>query len=112
MACDPLCPVRLRWEGSDPAAGAVLTGSHCDAIPLAGAYDGTVGVIGAIEALRALKRAGFSPVRSLEVLMFTSEEPTRFGLSCIGSRAMAGALPADELAALSDGNGVGFAEVR
>jgi hypothetical protein len=33
---------------------------------------------------------GFKPGRSLEVMMFTSEEPTRFGLSCIGSRAMAG----------------------
>lgn len=46
-----------RWEGSDPSLGSVLTGSHCDAIPLAGMYDGTLGVIGAIEALAALKRA-------------------------------------------------------
>ena len=46
-----------RWEGSDAKLGSVLTGSHCDAIPLAGMYDGTLGVIGAIEALAALKRA-------------------------------------------------------
>ncbi len=46
-----------RWEGSDPSLGAVLTGSHCDAIPLAGMYDGTLGVLGPIEALSALKRA-------------------------------------------------------
>jgi ureidoglycolate amidohydrolase len=46
-----------KWQGSDPALGSVLTGSHCDAIPLAGMYDGTLGVIGAIEALAALKRA-------------------------------------------------------
>jgi ureidoglycolate amidohydrolase len=46
-----------RWEGSDLSLGVVLTGSHCDAIPLAGMYDGTLGVIGAIEAMAALKRA-------------------------------------------------------
>lgn len=69
-------------------AGAVVTGSHVDAIPLAGAYDGTLGVIGAIAALTALKEAGFKPERPIEALMFTSEEPTRFGLGCIGRSAL------------------------
>lgn len=46
-----------KWQGSDASLGSVLAGSHCDAIPLAGMYDGTLGVIGAIEALAALKRA-------------------------------------------------------
>ena len=59
-----------------------------DAIPLAGAYDGTLGVIGAIAALKALKEAGFKPVKPIEALMFTSEEPTRFGLGCIGRSAL------------------------
>jgi ureidoglycolate amidohydrolase len=106
-----------RWEGSardetsaSSPLGSVLTGSHCDAIPLAGAYDGTLGVIGAIEALAALRRAGFRPRRPLEVVMFTSEEPTRFGLSCSGSRAMAGALEPDALDALRDVNGTGYLE--
>lgn len=99
-----------RWEGSDASKGSVLTGSHCDAIPLAGAYDGTLGVIGAVEALAALRRAGFRPKRPLEVVMFTSEEPTRFGLSCSGSRAMAGALEAAQVDALRDANGTGYLE--
>jgi Zn-dependent M28 family amino/carboxypeptidase len=62
----------------------VLTGSHTDAIPLAGAYDGTLGVIGGIAAVAALKKAGYNPQHPIEVMMFTSEEPTRFGLGCIG----------------------------
>lgn len=99
-----------RFQGSDKTAGSVLTGSHCDAIPLAGMYDGTLGVIGGIEALGALKAAGFNPKRSLEVMMFTSEEPTRFALSCIGSRAMAGALTADLLKSKLDENGTAFLE--
>ncbi|KAJ8438888.1 hypothetical protein Cgig2_007733 [Carnegiea gigantea] len=79
-----------QWEGHEPELGAVATGSHIDAIPYSGKYDGVVGVLGAIEAINVLKRAGFKPKRSLEVIMFTSEEPTRFGISCLGSRLMAG----------------------
>lgn len=79
-----------RWEGIDSAAPAIATGSHIDAIPFSGKYDGVVGVLGAIEAMNALNRSGFKPKRSLEVIMFTSEEPTRFGISCLGSRLLAG----------------------
>ncbi|PSR92903.1 Ureidoglycolate hydrolase [Actinidia chinensis var. chinensis] len=79
-----------RWDGYEPELAAVSTGSHIDAIPYSGKYDGIVGVLGAIEAINVLKRSGFKPKRSLEVIMFTSEEPTRFGISCLGSRLMAG----------------------
>src|ERR1700735_5205926 len=81
-----------RWTGSEPALAAVATGSHIDAIPNAGRYDGTVGVLGAIEAIRALERDGFRPHRSIELIVFTAEEPTRFGIGCLGSRVMAGLL--------------------
>lgn len=90
----------MRWEGSDTAAGVVGTGSHTDAILHAGMYDGTVGVLGGLEALRSLKESGFQPKRSLELLMFTSEEPTRFGIGCLGSRLLGGVMDpqsADEL---------------
>ncbi|VAI13294.1 unnamed protein product [Triticum turgidum subsp. durum] len=79
-----------RWVGSEAELGAVATGSHVDAIPFSGKYDGVVGVLGALEAISVLQRSGFQPKRSLEVIMFTSEEPTRFGISCLGSRLMAG----------------------
>jgi ureidoglycolate amidohydrolase len=83
-----------RWAGSEPDLAAVATGSHIDAIPNAGRYDGTVGVLGGLEAIRALQRSGFRPRRSIELVIFTSEEPTRFGIGCIGSRLMAGLLDA------------------
>src|SRR5579862_8622687 len=66
-----------RWTGSQPDQPAIGTGSHIDAIPNAGMYDGTVGVLGGLEAIRALQRAGFQPQRSIELLIFTAEEPTR-----------------------------------
>ncbi|EIE18838.1 N-carbamyl-L-amino acid amidohydrolase [Coccomyxa subellipsoidea C-169] len=107
---DPMGNIFGRWEGSDPDAGAVMSGSHADAIPLAGAYDGTLGVIGPIAAVAALRKAGFQPRAPIDVLMFTSEEPTRFGLGCIGSRGMAGELTAALLDEKLDVNGTSFLE--
>ena len=94
-----------RWIGGDPAAPAVATGSHTDAIPNAGRFDGVVGVLGGLEAIRALQRSGFQPQHSIELIMFTAEEPTRFGLGCLGSRIMAGTLSEGQLAAPRDKDG-------
>ncbi|WP_158786441.1 M20 family metallo-hydrolase [Granulicella sp. L46] len=82
----------IRFPGTDLTLPAVGTGSHTDAIPHAGMYDGTVGVLGGLEAMRSLKESGFIPKRSIETLMFTSEEPTRFGIGCIGSRLLGGSI--------------------
>jgi ureidoglycolate amidohydrolase len=101
-----------RWPGSVPELAPIGTGSHIDAIPNAGAYDGTVGVLGGLEAIRALQRSGFQPRRSLELLLFTSEEPTRFGIGCLGSRLLAGTLAPDALAKLRDPDGLTVDQAR
>ena len=93
------------WRGSDPAAPVVGTGSHIDAIPNAGKYDGVVGVLGGLEAIRALQRDGFHPRNSIELLLLTSEEPTRFGIGCIGSRLLSGTLSAESARKLMDSEG-------
>src|SRR6185369_5483137 len=94
-----------RWDGQEPGLAAVATGSHIDAIPNAGRYDGVVGVLGAIEAMRSLQQAGFHPKRSIELIIFTAEEPTRFGIGCLGSRLLSGALSLEKAAALRDREG-------
>jgi N-carbamoyl-L-amino-acid hydrolase len=101
-----------RWVGSVPDAAAVATGSHIDAIPNAGKFDGVVGVLGGITAIEALQEAGFKPMRSIEVVVFTAEEPTRFGIGCLGSRMLAGALPLDKVAALRDPEGQSLEDLR
>jgi ureidoglycolate amidohydrolase len=101
-----------RWQGSDPSAPPIGTGSHIDAIPNAGKYDGVVGVLGGLEAIRALQRAGFRPKHSIELLLFTSEEPTRFGIGCLGSRMLSGALSEDGARGLIDRTGESLDEVR
>jgi N-carbamoyl-L-amino-acid hydrolase len=92
----------MRWVGTEPELPAVGTGSHIDAIPHAGMYDGTVGVLGGLEAMRALKRSGQSFRRSIELLLLTSEEPTRFGIGCLGSRLLSGTLDPASADALRD----------
>ena len=86
----------LRWVGAEPDLPAVATGSHIDAIPHAGMYDGTVGVLGGLEAIRSLQRSGIRPRRSVELVLLTSEEPTRFGIGCLGSRLLGGILDPDK----------------
>src|SRR3954470_12869052 len=100
-----------RWEGTEPVLPAVATGSHIDAIPNAGRFDGVVGVLGGLEAIRALQRAGRRPRRSLELVMFTAEEPTRFGLGCLGSRLMAGTLDRRKIESLRDAQGLSVDDV-
>ena len=102
----------FRWQGSEPDLAPVGTGSHIDAIPNAGAYDGVVGVLGGLEAIRTLQRTGFQPRRSIELVLFTSEEPTRFGIGCLGSRMMGGVLTPDHARTLRDTENHGLDELR
>ena len=102
---DAVGNIFARWDGADKTLPAVATGSHIDAIPNAGKYDGVVGVLGGIEAIRALQKVGFQPQRSIELIVFTSEEPTRFGIGCLGSRLLGGVLSLERAAALRDKDG-------
>jgi ureidoglycolate amidohydrolase len=101
-----------RWQGTEPALAPVATGSHIDAIPNAGLYDGCVGVLGGLEAIRVLQQLEFKPRRSIELVIFTAEEPTRFGIGCLGSRMMAGVLSPTQASALRDKEGYGLEELR
>jgi ureidoglycolate amidohydrolase len=109
---DPIGNIFARWTGSDPGAPAVGTGSHIDAIPNAGKYDGVVGVLGGLEAIRSLQRSGFHPQHSIELLVFTSEEPTRFGIGCLGSRLLSGTMTPDAARKLADKEDASLEEVR
>jgi N-carbamoyl-L-amino-acid hydrolase len=109
---DAVGNIFIRWVGTEPNLPAMATGSHTDAIPHAGMYDGTVGVLGGLEAMRALKRSGLRPRRSIELVMFTSEEPTRFGIGCIGSRLLSGTLDPNRADALQDKDEAPLSAVR
>src|SRR6202042_3053848 len=101
-----------RWDGANAELEPVATGSHIDAIPNAGRFDGTVGVLGGLEAIRALSRAGFKPRRSVELIIFTAEEPTRFGIGCLGSRVLVGSLAPAAGQTLKDPEGKSLDDLR
>src|SRR6201987_2648521 len=109
---DAIGNIFAKWAGSEGSAPAVGTGSHTDAIPNAGKYDGVVGVLGGLEAIRSLQRGGFRPKHSIELLMFTSEEPTRFGIGCLGSRLLSGTMSSDAQRKLTDSDGEPLEGVR
>jgi ureidoglycolate amidohydrolase len=101
-----------RWPGSETDLPPIATGSHIDAIPNAGLYDGCVGVLGGLEAIRVLQHLGFRPRRSIELIIFTAEEPTRFGIGCLGSRMMAGVLTPVQARVLRDNEGRSLDDLR
>ena len=86
-----------RRTGSEPGRGTILIGSHTDTVPDGGRFDGIAGVVTALEVARALDEAGVRLRHDLAVVDFLAEEVSGFGVSCIGSRAMAGIMPAEWL---------------
>jgi N-carbamoyl-L-amino-acid hydrolase len=89
---DPAANLIGRWEGTNRATGTIMLGSHSDTVPSGGRFDGPAGVIAALEIVRSLEAAGIRLHHTLEIVDFLAEEPSEYGLSCIGSRAMAGLL--------------------
>ncbi|WP_018897768.1 Zn-dependent hydrolase [Rhizobium sp. 2MFCol3.1] len=87
-----------RWQGSDPTLPVLMTGSHSDTVPSGGRFDGIAGILCGLAAIRALREAGYRPRHTIELVDFLAEEPSEWGLSCIGSRGMAGALDPEHLA--------------
>lgn len=94
-----------RLNGRSPKSPAVLVGSHLDTVLHGGKFDGTMGVIGALEAVRTLKERKaplFSPV---EVVCFVGEESSRFGYSTLGSSLLAGEVRSRDLSNATDSQG-------
>ncbi|GAA1668418.1 allantoate amidohydrolase [Glycomyces endophyticus] len=100
---------RYAWwdAGTGPA---VLTGSHFDAVPHGGAYDGPLGIVAAFLAVDELRAEGFEPARPIVIGAFTEEEGGRFGVPCLGTRLMAGVVDPDRARALTDPGGTTLAD--
>lgn len=92
-----------RREGIEPQIGTIMLGSHSDTVPDGGRFDGVAGVVVALEVARILSRRGVALRHDLAIVDFLAEEVSIFGVSCIGSRAMAGVLPQDWLGRVSEG---------
>jgi N-carbamoyl-L-amino-acid hydrolase len=92
------------WWGT-PGPGAVVTGSHLDSVPGGGAFDGPLGIVTAFLAVDHLRASGVVPARPLAIVNFIEEEGGRYGIACLGSRLMVGAVDPATALALRDDNG-------
>ncbi|SDX93528.1 N-carbamoyl-L-amino-acid hydrolase [Micromonospora pattaloongensis] len=99
----------FAWLGDPADGGAVLTGSHFDSVPQGGGYDGPLGIVSAFLAVDTLLARDARPRRPIGVVAFAEEEGGRFGVPCLGSRLLTGALDPDRAAALVDRDGVTLA---
>jgi len=95
--------LRGLWQSQNASGKRLVMGSHIDTVPDAGAYDGVLGVVVALEWVRIAKELKF-PI-NIEVIAFSEEEGVRFGVPFIGSRAVAGRFDEDILEA-KDSDGV------
>ncbi|GIM95798.1 allantoate amidohydrolase [Paractinoplanes toevensis] len=100
----------FAWWGAAWGRGAVLTGSHFDSVPHGGGFDGPLGIVSAFLAIDQMRAAGHTPSVPLAVVAFVEEEGGRFGLPCLGSRLLSGAITPSKAAALTDQDGVTFGE--
>jgi len=98
-----------RIEGRNPALGVIAIGSHSDTVPSGGRFDGIAGVATGLEIVRALRDSGIRLDHTLEVIDFLAEEPSEYGLSCVGSRGMTGSLD-DKMLDLTEPGGEALRE--
>lgn len=100
-----------RLIGKDPSLPVILVGSHIDSVPNGGHFDGTLGIITALEIVQVWSETGFTPVRGLEVVIFSDEEGIRFNGGLTGSRVMMGEASSESLAEDKDEEGMSFKQV-
>lgn len=103
---DVLGNVFLDLPGHDPMLAPVVTGSHLDSQPAGSRYDGALGLVAGLEALRALRDMGFDPNRPLSLVSWTNEEGARFSPGTSGSAVFCGVRGLDETRAIRDSSGV------
>ncbi|MFI5936809.1 allantoate amidohydrolase [Actinoplanes sp. NPDC051494] len=100
----------FAWWGTSWGHDAVITGSHFDSVPHGGGYDGPLGIVSAFLAVDRLRARGFTPAKPIGIAAFVEEEGGRFGVPCLGSRLLTGAITPKKAAALRDADGVTFGE--
>lgn len=103
---DPFGNIIGRLEGTKKNASVVMVGSHFDSVPNGGAYDGTAGVVAALEIAALFQEHHLQPTHPLEVIALVEEEGSRFGGGLMGSRAVLGQLSFDEFSTLQDDEGI------
>jgi N-carbamoyl-L-amino-acid hydrolase len=99
-----------RRPGRNPGLAPLCMGSHLDTQPTGGKFDGTLGVLGALEAMHTLHESDYETNASIEIVNWTNEEGARFAPAMLASGAFAGVFTADFARARTDRDGKTFGE--
>ncbi|WP_173921622.1 Zn-dependent hydrolase [Agromyces sp. Marseille-P2726] len=110
VTIDEMGSIFGRRDGSEPDLAPVMAGSHIDSVATAGAFDGCLGVLGALGVVRSLDDAGVTTRRPLVIAAFTEEEGVRFGTDMLGSAVAAGRLSLEYAYELVDARGLRFGD--
>lgn len=110
VSIDQMGAIFGRREGLEPGLAPVIAGSHIDTVATAGAFDGCLGVLGALEVVRSLNEAGIITRRPIVIAAWTEEEGVRFGTDMLGSAVAAGRISLDYAYNLVDDRGLRFAD--
>jgi N-carbamoyl-L-amino-acid hydrolase len=110
VTVDDMGNMFARRPGQRSDIPPIAMGSHLDTQPTGGKFDGVLGVLGALEALRTMHEAGYETFAPVEVINFTNEEGSRFAPAMIASGVFAGVFERDWAAAQKDRAGISFGD--
>ena len=108
VTVDDMGNMFARRAGTHPDVPPIAMGSHLDTQPTGGKFDGALGVLAALEALRTLVNAGYQTFAPIELINWTNEEGARFAPALIASGVFAGVFARDWAVARQDRGGETF----
>src|SRR3954465_12176932 len=108
VTADDMGVMFARRKGQRNDIPPIAMGSHLDTQPTGGKFDGVLGVLGALEALRTLVQAGYETFAPIEVGNWTNEEGSRFAPAMVASGVFAGAFTRDWAVSREDREGMTF----
>jgi beta-ureidopropionase / N-carbamoyl-L-amino-acid hydrolase len=97
-----------RRPGKNQNLAPIAMGSHLDTQPTGGKFDGVLGVLGALEAMRTLHDLGYETNAPIEIVNWTNEEGARFAPAMLASGVFAGVFTADYAYSRTDRDGKAF----
>jgi N-carbamoyl-L-amino-acid hydrolase len=108
VAVDEVGNMFARRPGRNQSLPPIAMGSHLDTQPTGGKFDGVLGVLGALEALRTLHETGYETNAPIEVVNWTNEEGARFAPAMLASGVFAGVFTPDYAYGRTDRDGKSF----
>jgi len=108
VAVDEVGNMFARRPGKNDALAPIAMGSHLDTQPTGGKFDGTLGVLGALEAMRTLHDLGYETHAPIEIVNWTNEEGSRYAPAMLASGVFAGVFTPDFAYSRSDRDGKSF----